>query len=178
MPAVAFQLFPIMSYLLNNFHEAVRALVGDEGDLATGYDYAEAQLSAALRTVVRMGQVPSLAMAASADALAAEPGNPDTWGYLAARAAHVLIGGATPVNLRTRAISLSTDPSARRDALSYIETMISEIDSRGNVGGTAADTGTKGLFGTMGDLMTHCGCGHPAARVPLYPPAPPHPRYV
>lgn len=164
------------AYLLSNFHEAVRALVGDEGDLATGYDYSEAQLSAALRTVVRMGQVPSLAMAATPDALAAEPGNPDTWGYLAAKAAHVLIGGATPVNLRTRAISLSTDPSARRDALAYIEAMLSEIDARGNVGGTAQDTGTKGLFGTMMDLMTYCGCGHPSSRVALIP-AVAHPNF-
>ena len=151
-----------MPYLLSQFHEALRALVGDEGDLATGYDYSEAQLSAALRSVVRMGFVPSLVMGTTTDALAAAPVNPDTWGFLVAKAAHILIGGATPVNLRTRAISLSSDPSARRDSLAYIEAMLSDIDARGNVGGLATDTTTKGLFGTMADVVTYChlGCHH------------------
>ncbi len=146
-------------YALSNFHEAVRALVGDEGDTATGFDVADAQVDAALRTVVRMGQVPSLLMGATTDVLQAAPGNPDTWGYLVAKAAHILIGGAQPVSIRTRALSLSSDPAARRDSLTFIEAMISEIDARGNVGGTAADTGNKGLFGTMTDLMTYCAMG-------------------
>ena len=122
-----------------------------------------------------MGFIPSLAMGSASDALAAAPSNPDTWGYLVAKAAHILVGGAQPVNLRTRAISLSSDPSARRDSLSYIEAMLSEIDSSGNVGGSASDTSVKGLFGTMTDLMTFCAMGSPSGQVILLPPPPPTP---
>lgn len=148
------------AYALSNFHEAVRALIGDEGDLPTGYDYQESQLDAALRTVVRMGFLPCLALDALNPAkLADPPSNPDTWGYLAAKAAHILIGGETPVSIRTRALSVLSDPAARRDSLSYIEAMLCEIDSRGNLCGSATATTVKGLFGTVGDVVTHCKLG-------------------
>lgn len=147
------------AYALANFHEAVRALVGDEGDLATGYDLLDAQLGAALRTVVRMGFVPCLALDADPEKLAVEPPNPDTWGYLAAKAAHLLIGGETPVSIRTRALSVQADPAARRDSLAYIESMLSEIDARGNVCGGAGGNGFQGLFGAVGDVVTYCKLG-------------------
>ena len=166
-----------MPYLLSTFFESLRALVGDEGDLATGYDYSDSQLSAALRTVVHMGFVPSLSIGSKPDVLANAPGNPDTWGFLVAKAAHILIGGATPVSLRTRAISLETNPSARRDSLTYIELMLSDIDARGNVGGTSADTEFKGLFGTITDVMTYCAIGAPFSRVPVIPPPPVFPKF-
>ncbi len=142
-------------YSLTNFFEAQRALLGDEGDDVAGYDFQSAQLAASLRTVVRMGHIPGVTLSGLND-LSAEPPNPDTWGYLVARAAHILIGGAAPVNIRTRALSISSDPSGRRDSLSFIETMISDIDARGNVGGGAGDTGSKGLFGTLADVATYC----------------------
>ena len=144
-----------MAYPLTTFHEAVRALLGDEGDISVGFDYVDAQLNAALRTVVRMGHVPCLSLS-GADNLLDAPPNPDTWGYLVAKAAQILIGGATPVTIRTRALSVTADPSGRRDSLSYIETMISDIDARGNVCGGAGDTTAKGLFGTLADVATHC----------------------
>lgn len=145
------------AYPLSNFHESVRALIGDEGDSVGGYDYLAEQLDGALRSVVRMGFVPCLAIdAQDSAALAAEPVNADTWGYLVAKAAHILVGGETPVSIRTRALSVLADPAARRDSLAYIESMISEIDARGNVCGLATDTATKGLFGAVGDVVTHC----------------------
>lgn len=131
--------------------------MGDEGDLATGFDYVDAQINGALRTAVRMGHVPCLSLAVGdPESLAAEPSNPDTWGYLVAKAAHILIGGQTPISIRTRALSVMSDPAGRRDSLSYIETMLSDIDSRGNVCGSASDTSSKGLFGTVGDVITYC----------------------
>lgn len=145
---------------LSTFHEAVRALIGDEGDAVAGYDYQESQLNGALRTVVRMGFVPCLALdPQDQESLADAPANPDTWAYLVAKAAHILIGGETPVSIRTRAISVLADPAARRDSLAYIESMLSEIDGRGNVCGLATDTVTKGLFGTVGDVVTYCKLG-------------------
>ena len=148
------------AYALSNFHEAVRALIGDEGDSVAGYDYQAAQLDGALRTVIRMGFVPCLAVDSSAaDSLAAAPLNADTWAYIVAKAAHLLIGGETPVSIRTRAISVLADPAARRDSLAYIESMLSEIDARGNVCGLATDTTAKGLFGAVGDVVTYCKLG-------------------
>lgn len=150
------------SYALYNFHEAVRALVGDEGEAATGYDFVGAQLDSALRTVVRMGHVSCLSLeCGNPDSLVAEPLNPDTWGMLAAQAALILVGGKQPESIRTRALSVMVDPAAKRDALSWIETMISNIDARGNVCGTADDTGHRGLFGTVGDVVTWCRVGGP-----------------
>lgn len=144
-----------MAYPLYNFHESVRALLGDDGDDATGFDYVTAQLNAALRTVIRAGYLPCLALDGSEN-LASAPANPDTWGYLVAKAAHILIGGATPVSIRTRALSVMADPAGRRDSMSYIETMLSDIDARGNVCGGAGDTSHKGLFGTLADVATYC----------------------
>jgi hypothetical protein len=51
---------------------------------------------------------------------------------------------------------VTQEAAARRDSLTFIETMLSEIDAKGNVGGTAADTGSKGLFVTVNDVVTHC----------------------
>lgn len=144
-----------MAYDLSSFHEALRALIGDGGSLATGYDYMDEQLDGALRTVVKMGFVPCLALEDEASLVAA-PANADTWAFLVAKAAHVFYGGANPVNIRTRAISVTQEAAARRDSLSWIETMLSDIDARGNVCGTAADTGHKGLFGAVGDVVTYC----------------------
>lgn len=143
-------------YLLDEFHESVRALVGDEGDIATGFDYVDAQLDGALRTVIRMGHVRCLALNPARDGLLEAPVNPDTWGMLVAQAALILVGGPQPESIRTRAISVMVDPATRRDALSWIETMISNIDARGNVCGLATDTDAKGLFGTISDVVTYC----------------------
>lgn len=152
-----------MAYELSNFHEALRALVGDEGSPAAGYDYVDEQLDGALRTVVRMGWLPCLSVSsADPSKLEAEPPNPDTWGWLVAKAAHILIGGETPVSIRTRAISVLADPAARRDSLAYIEAMLSEIDARGNLCGPAGSVAPGSLFGAVGDVVTYCrmgGCG-------------------
>lgn len=143
------------AYKLSNFYEQVRALAGDDGDLATGYDYTEEQLEAALRTVVRTGFLHCLAVDPLDNSqLIAPPPNQDTWGYLAAKAAHILIGGEMPVSIRTRAMSVMTDPAARRDSLAYLESMLSEIDARGNLCGSATDIGNQGLFGTAADRVT------------------------
>jgi hypothetical protein len=148
------------AYALSNFHEALRALIGDEGDVVAGYDYAASQLDGALRTVVRMGFLPCLALdPGDAESLAQAPANADTWAYLVAKAAHLLCGGQTPVSIRTRALSVMTDPAARRDSLAYIESMLSEIDARGNVCGAAGEITHKGLFGTVGDVVTWCKLG-------------------
>jgi hypothetical protein len=154
------------AYALYNFHESVRALLGDEGDEATGFDYVDAQLGAALRTVIRAGYLPCLTLADNQN-LAAAPANPDTWGYFVAKAAHILVGGATPFSIRTRALSVLADPAGRRDSMSYIETMISDIDARGNVCGGAGDTSHKGLFGSLADVVTHCNMPDSENFVPL-----------
>jgi len=147
------------AYPLSNFYEALRTLLGDDGDLTAGYDYTDAQLSGALRSVVRMGFLPCLSLLAGVnpDSLADAPPNPDTWGYLVAQAARILIGGAPVESIRTRAMSVLVDPAARRDAVTFLDTMISDLDARGNLCGTAADTSHKGLFGTEGDVMTYIG---------------------
>lgn len=141
---------------LSDFHEAVRTLIGDGGDAVGGYDYPAAQLDGALRTVVRMGNLPCLALVAGTNPefLAAAPPNADTWGYLAAKAASYLIGGSVQESIRTRAMSILVDPASRRDAVTYLDTLLSDLDARGNLCGTAEDTGHQGLFGTADDFIT------------------------
>lgn len=157
------------AYALVNFHEAMRALLGDEGDPASGYDYVAEQLDGALRTVVRMGFLPCLTIAPDSGYLTDAPVNPDTWGYLVARAALLMLGGAAPINIRTRAISVSSDAGARRDSLAAVEAMVCEIDARGNVCGAAGDTGHKGLFSSVGDVVTYCALGHCGPPPPCCP---------
>ena len=156
-------------YELSNFHETVRTLLNDGGDSVEGWDFTDAQLNAALRSVVRMNFLPCLALAGGANpvTLADAPPNPDTWGYLAAKAAHLMIGGGMDENIKTRAISISVNPVSRRDAVTFIETMLSDLDARGNLCGTATDTSHKGLFATQGDVITYV-----AICPPLLNPAP------
>jgi hypothetical protein len=149
-----------MAYPLSNFHTALRIILGDEGSTATGYDYSTEQLDRAVSAVICMGFVPSLAIDAQTGGLVAAPANPDTWGYLVAKAAHLLVGGITPTSFRTRALSVTVEAAGRRDTLSHIEAMVSEIDARGNVGGLVTDTEHKGLFGTVEDVITRCRLGH------------------
>ena len=155
---------------LSDFHEAVRTLLGDGGDVVGGYDYADAQLDGALRTVIRMGHLPCLALVAGVNpgSLADKPANADTWGYLAAKAASFLIGGSVQESVRTRAMSIIVDPASRRDAVTYLDTLLSDLDARGNLCGTSADTDHKGLFGTADDFMT--AIAFPAWRNPELPP--------
>jgi hypothetical protein len=147
------------AYSLTEFYESVRTLLGDEGDSVAGFDYTDAQISGALRSVVRMGFLPCLALATGSnpETLTDAPPNPDTWGFLAAKAAHILIGGALQESIKTRAIAVSVNPLARRDAVFFLETMLSDLDARGNLCGTAEDTAHKGLFATQGDVMTYIG---------------------
>lgn len=141
---------------LSDFHEAVRILLGDGGDVVSGFDYPSAQLDGALRTVVRMGSLPCLALVpgSNPEFLVAAPANADTWGYLAAKAASFLIGGSVQESVRTRAMSILIDPASRRDAVTYLDTLLSDLDARGNLCGTAEDTSHKGLFGTADDFIT------------------------
>ena len=148
-----------MPFPLNNFHDALRAILGDEGSDAAGYDYSTEQLDRALASVINMGFVPCLALDPQTGGLVSAPANPDTWGYLVAKAAHLLVGGVTPTSFRTRALSVTVEASGRRDTLAHIEAMVSEIDARGNVCGLATDTEAKGLFGTVEDVVTRCRLG-------------------
>lgn len=156
------------AYALSEFHEAVRTILGDGGDTVDGWDYPDAQLDAALRSVVRMGFLPCLALSTGSnpDTLVAAPPNPDTWGYLAAKAAHLMVGGSMDENIRTRAIAFSVNPISRRDAVSFIDTMLADLDARGNLCGTADDTSHKGLFATQGDVITYIHICPPPFGIP------------
>ncbi|RYG98535.1 MAG: hypothetical protein EON58_06850 [Alphaproteobacteria bacterium] len=145
------------AYPLSEFHEAIRTMLGDEGDSAGGYDYVEDQLNGALRTIVRMGFLPCLRLSGGSNpiTLTTAPANPDTWAYLAAKAAWVLAGGGVDHSIRTRAMSFTPSSGSRRDAVEFLASLLSDIDARGNVCGTADDTGHKGLFACQGDLMTY-----------------------
>lgn len=155
------------AYALSQFHEAMRTLLGDEGDTVGGFDFVDAQLDGALRTAVRMGRIPGVALSPGENpvSLVAEPANMDTWGFLVAKSVLLMIGGKIDESFRTRALSVRMDPAARRNAVSFLENEIAEIQASGNVGGTAADTTYKGLFATQADVITSLaflpGCGLP-----------------
>jgi len=144
------------AYPISEFYEAMRTLLGDEGDAVGGYDFVDTQLDGALRTAVRMGRVPGVALVAGENPveLVAAPANMDTWGFLVAKAVLLMIGGRIDESFRTRALSVRMDPAARRNAVSFLENEIAAIEASGNVGGTAEDTGYKGLFVTQADVIT------------------------
>jgi hypothetical protein len=143
-----------MSYPFSHFHTAMRALIGDTGSLATGYDYASEQLDGALATVVNMGFAPCVTLDPQGGGLSAAPPNRATWAFLATKAAHLLVGGSTPASFRTRALSVTVEASGRRDTLSHIEAILSELEASGNICGTADDESYKGLLGVANDLIT------------------------
>ena len=154
---------------LSDFYEAVRALVGDGGDPSVGYDFVDAQLNAALRTAVRVGGQSCMAIDPDNQTqLSPGPPNGDTWGWLAVKAAALLVGGPVPMSFRTRALSVTVEASGRRDTLVHLETLLSDLDARGNLCGTANDTTHKGLFATAADFMTSV-----LPRPPALPPASP-----
>lgn len=152
--------YPCMAYAFANFHVALRTVLGDAGTAATGYDYHAEQLDGALATVVNMGFVPCVSVDPSGEALVEPPVNPATWGFMVAKAAHLLIGGATPESFRTRALSITVEASARRDTLSHIEAMLSELEAGGNVCGVAGDVAYKGLVGVQEDFITRFKVRH------------------
>jgi len=143
------------AYPLSNFHEGVRSLIGDGGNSVEGYDFVDDQVNGALRTAVRMGLVPCLEVDPGNNAqLLAAPANPDTWGYLVATAAKIMIGGTVDEGVSTRAISIRMDARARANALRFIDDMLADLDAAGNVCGAAGDRGYKGLFATEADVLT------------------------
>lgn len=139
---------------LSDLHEPLRLLLGDEGDSVAGYDIDAERLDAALRSVIVLGHLPCAALNGAKDALAETPSHQDTLAFLVTKAAHLFAGGERAEMIRTRAMSVSTQPTAVRDRLHLIEFLLEEIESRGNVCGSATNA-TTGLFEASEDYMTH-----------------------
>jgi hypothetical protein len=143
---------------LTDYHDALRILLGDEGDSIAGYDIQSERLDAALRAVVTMGYVPCLSLDPDntpATHLAEAPIHIDTGAYLVAKAAHLMTAGDHAEMIRTRAFSVSSQPTAVRDRLHVIEYILEEIESRGNVCSTTATSNENpGLFAGSTDLIT------------------------
>jgi len=98
--------------------------------------------------------VPCLSLA-DADNLAEEPIHIDTGAYLVAKAAHLMTSGERAETIRTRGISVGTQPTAVRDRLHVIEYILEEVESRGNVCSTTATSAANpGLFAGSTDLIT------------------------
>ena len=76
------------------------------------------------------------------------------------------------MSFRTRALSVSVEAVGRRDTLVHLETLLSDLDARGNLCGLASDTGHKGLFASVADFVTStCPRGPAIPLVPLSEPA-------
>lgn len=140
---------------LSDYYEALRTLLGDEGDADVGYDWTEDKLLGGLRTVISLNYVGCLSLADTPgrDHLAEAPKHPDTIAYLITKAAHLMTGGEKAESFKTRALSFGSQPTALRDRLHYIEYLLEEIESRGNVCGPAGDA-QPGLFATSEDFVT------------------------
>jgi hypothetical protein len=161
-----------MAYPLSEFHEGMRVILGDEGDVSEGYDYLDSQLNAALRTVIRMGRVPGVVLTPTdPGSLVSAPANPDTWGFLVASAARLMMSGQEDVNFRTRALSVTADSFGRENRINRVDQLLADLDAGGNVGGTAEDITHKGLFQSSGDVITSLGFCLPAVD-PLISPCP------
>lgn len=141
--------------VISDFHEGMRIALGDEG-IAGSYDFDDARLSAAIRTTVRAGFVPCVAVKPG-DPLKLDPAPPnaDTWGYLLLKSCFLLRGGETPRSITTRSMSVNVQPIARRDSLMALETLISDLEAKGNLCGSATDTSDKTLFVAVHDFITH-----------------------
>jgi hypothetical protein len=148
---------------LEDYHEAVRLLVGDGGDGTVGYDYTTDQVNGALRTVVRLGFVSCVELSEDGLSLTEEPAHADTGAFLAAKAAHILMGGEKAQSLRTRALTVTTLPASYRERIHYIESLLEEIETRGNVCATSAAGNADSGFASDQDFITracmpYCAC--------------------
>lgn len=145
---------------LSDYHEALRTLLGDDGDSIGGYDYHDERLDAALRSVVNLGYLPCVRLDVTSGtpptALESDPVHADTNAYLVVKAAHLLSSPAAGgmASVRTRAISVTVQPMALRDNLFFIESLLAEIDERGNVCATAASSDNAGGIQTSQDVTT------------------------
>jgi|GEM_PF-4840904 len=137
-----------------DLHEPLRLLLGDEGDSVAGYDITEERLNAALKSVLTLGHVPCASLNGSGDGLAETPAHQDTIAFLVTKAAHLFTGGERAESIRTRAMTITTQPTATRDRVHLIEYLLEEIESRGNVCGPATSA-APGLFSTSEDFITH-----------------------
>ncbi len=144
---------------LSDYHEPLRILLGDEGDSTAGFDWQAERLTAALRSVIAMGFLPGVTLEPNggnpSEELAEAPAHVDTGSYLIAKAAHLLTAGEHAETIRTRGVSVGSQPTAVRDRLHVIEYILEEVESRGNVCSTTATSNeTPGLFSGSSDLMT------------------------
>lgn len=140
---------------LSSYHESLRTLLGDEGSSAGGWDIPDERLNALLRTAVK-AFLPCLRINPSnVNELAEAPIHPDTEAYLVTKSAHIMTGGEKAMSIKTRAISVSSQPTAIRDRLHFIEYLLEEIESRGNVCSTTTANATPGLFATSEDFTTY-----------------------
>jgi len=140
---------------LSDFHESLRTILGDEGSSVAGWDIPDEKLNALLRTAVK-GFVPCLTINGSnPNQLVDAPIHQDTEAYLVTKAAHIMVGGTKAMAIKTRAMSVSSQPTAIRDRLHFIEYLLEEIESRGNVCSTTTANATPGLFATSEDFTTY-----------------------
>jgi hypothetical protein len=145
-----------MAKPLSDYHEALRTILGDEGDSVAGFDFEDERLTASLRSVILLGFVPCLSLDdADPSALSSAPVHVDTGAFLVVKAAHLLTAGDHAEAIRTRAMSIASQPTAVRDRLHVLEYLLEEIESRGNVCATTANSSSlPGLFAGSTDLMT------------------------
>ncbi len=124
-----------MSKLLTELYPALRVTLGDDPS-AVQPIFTDAQILGYLQTSIDMGIAPScLGLSDDRLSLDPEPPNADTLGYYILKTAYWIQSSDTPVNIKTRAMSVSVNNNARRDTLFALEAMIHELESEGEICG-------------------------------------------
>ncbi len=115
----------------------LRIALGDDPSAITP-SYTDEQLDSIIMGAIQMGLAPEcVGLSDDKTKLDPAPPNNETFGYLILKAAHMALGGDTPVNVKTRAMQVSVNPNARRDTLRTIEMLIHQLEQKGNICGTS-----------------------------------------
>lgn len=124
-----------MAKPLSEIRDMMRIALGDD-IAALASSYTDAQIDSIITSTVKMGLGPKcVGLNDDEDCLDPEPPNYDTLGYLILQAAFHVIGSDTPVNVKSRAMTVSVNPQHRKLTLDTIRTQIHRLQSKGNLCG-------------------------------------------
>ncbi len=122
-----------MSKPLSECYTALRIALGDDPS-AIQPSFTNAQLDGILQSAIDLGLAPDcIGLNADRNALDPAPKNADTLGYYILKAALFVQTTDTPVNIKTRPMSVSVNNVARRDTLHGLERLIHELECDGNI---------------------------------------------
>ena len=128
-----------MAKALSDLYTHLRISLGDDPS-GLQPSYSDEQCKNILQAAVEMGLAPEcITLSVDRQSIDPDPPNNDTLGLFIIKAALFVQGSDTPVDIRTRPMSVSVNNVARRDTLYALERMAYELENNGKICGASGN---------------------------------------